>query len=60
MAVARQQLRKHVPAATNTLATVEKLLDVMWGPCHIGYSKCSERKVRNYFSPELLVCNVNA
>jgi hypothetical protein len=35
-AVARQLLGKHVPTATNTLTTMEKLLDAKRGPCHIG------------------------
>jgi hypothetical protein len=42
------------------LTTIEKLLDVMCGPRLIRYSKCSERKVRDYFFPGLLVCNANA
>jgi hypothetical protein len=59
-AVARQRLSKHVPAATNTLATMEKLLDARRGACCIRYSICNEREVRDCFFPGLLVCNVNA
>jgi hypothetical protein len=59
-ALARQWLCKHVPVATNTLTAMEKLLDMMHGPYLIKYSKCSERKVHDYFFPGLLVCNVNA
>jgi hypothetical protein len=37
--VAKQRLCKHVPAATNTHATIEELYGVSFlcGPCHIGH-----------------------
>jgi hypothetical protein len=44
--VARQRLGKHLPAATNTHATVEELFDVVfYMPYRIRYSICTERKV---------------
>jgi hypothetical protein len=46
MVVARQQLSKHVPMATNTHATTEELLDAVFYVVHvIKYSICSEMKV---------------
>jgi hypothetical protein len=51
---------KHVPTATDTVAAMEKLLDVMRGSCLIRYLKCSERKVHSYFFAGLLVCNATA
>jgi hypothetical protein len=54
-AFARQRLGEHVPASTNTHATIE-LLDAVFlcGPCH-EYSICTENKVADKFLPELLV-----
>jgi hypothetical protein len=51
------RLGKYVPAATNTHAIIEELLDAvfLFGPFRIRYSVCSERKVGDWFFPELLV-----
>jgi hypothetical protein len=42
--VASKWLGKHVPAATNTRATIEELLDAIFqrGPRLIKYSVCTE------------------
>jgi hypothetical protein len=53
----RDSLSKHVPVAVNVHTTIEGLLEIVLicGLFHIKYSVCSERKVGNYFFPELLV-----
>jgi hypothetical protein len=57
MAISRQRLSKLVTMTMNTHATIEELLDVaiLPGLCNIKYSIFSERKVGDYFFPELLV-----
>jgi hypothetical protein len=54
MAIAGQWLSKHIPAAMNTHATVEELLDAAV-VCHSTYSMCSERKVGDCFFPDIYV-----
>jgi hypothetical protein len=49
--VAKQQMGKHVPAATNTHATVEELLDPSFSLRSVSY----EKKVGCYFFQDLLV-----
>jgi hypothetical protein len=49
--VARQRVGKHIPAATNSHATIEKLLDASFSVLSVLY----EGKVGKYFFPELLV-----
>jgi hypothetical protein len=55
-AVVRQWLAKHISAVMNTHATIENLLNVfsMRSVTH-GYPVCSERKVGDWFFPELHV-----
>jgi hypothetical protein len=46
--VARQQLGRYVPAATNTHKTIEELLDAVFSMRSVSYQiylVCSERKV---------------
>jgi hypothetical protein len=49
LAIARQQLGKHISAAMNTHATIEEVLDSVFSvgsmSYQIWYSMCSERKV---------------
>jgi hypothetical protein len=52
--VARQQLSKKVTASTTIQATVEELLDVSFSML----SGSSQRKVGDYFFPELIACIV--
>jgi hypothetical protein len=49
--VARQRLGKHFPAATNTYATTEELLEASFSIRSVSY----QRKEGDYFFPELLV-----
>jgi hypothetical protein len=50
--VARQRLGKHVPAATNTHATVKELLDPVFSMRSALNQICIERKVCDSFFPE--------
>jgi hypothetical protein len=46
----KQQLGEHVPAAMNTHATIEEILDVLFYKESVSY----QTKVGDYFFPELL------
>jgi hypothetical protein len=57
--VAREQLANHVPAATNIHKTMKDLLNALFYLWYQIVNICSERKVDDYFFPELLViCSV--
>jgi hypothetical protein len=49
--IARQRLGKNGITATNTHATIEKLLEASFSMCFASY----QRKVCDYFLPEFLV-----
>jgi hypothetical protein len=49
---ARQQLGKHVPAATNTQAVIEEFLDMSF-----FMRSVYQRKIRDKFFPQIIVFN---